>query len=172
MNSNLIRRDFLKLLGAGTSYLAIISPLFGLNACQVKISNELYETFLNPPAEAKPFYRWWWNGNRVTKEEVIRELEMMKSAGAGGVEINPIAMNPAVKDPSGKALDWLSDEWIEVLKTSIEKGKELGMISDMIIGTGWPFGGKFLADDETIQGHDIFTEKVKGPLTYDFDKKI
>lgn len=96
----------------------------------------------------------------------------MKNAGAGGVEINPIAMNPAIKNPTGKALQWLSDEWIEVLKASIEKGKELRTISDMIIGTGWPFGGRFMNDDETIQCFDLFTEEVNGPTTYTFNKKI
>jgi len=124
--------------------------------------------FVNPDAQAKPFYRWWWNGNRITKEEVIRELEIMKSAGTGGVEINPIALNPVIKNPTGVALEWLSPEWIEVLKTSLEKGQELGMISDMIIGTGWPFGGQFLQDNETIQGIDLYTEKIKGPLYYSF----
>ena len=172
MNSNLERRNFLKLLGAGTTYLTITSPLFGLNACKPEINeNNLFELFQNPPANAKPFYRWWWNGNRVTKEEVARELEIMKSAGAGGVEINPIAMNPEVKNLPGKELEWLSNEWIEVLKSAIDKGKELGMISDMIIGTGWPFGGKFLSDEETIQGHDIFLEKVTGPLKYKLNLK-
>ncbi len=172
MNSKSTRRNFLKIVGAGTSYLAITSPLWGLNACNQKITNEnLYQLFIEPPATAKPFYRWWWNGNRVTKEEVARELEVMKSAGAGGVEINPIELNQAIKNPTGNALEWLSNEWIEVLKSAIDKGNELGMISDMIIGTGWPFGGKFLDDKETIQGHDIFIEKIVGPTNYNFDTK-
>ena len=172
MNKTVARRDFLKILGAGTTYLAVSSPLWGLNACQPKpVVGDFYKNFVHPPSQSKPFYRWWWNGDRVTKEEVARELEVMHSAGAGGVEINPIALNPAIKNPTGKALQWLSKEWIEVLQASIEKGKELGMISDMIIGTGWPFGGKFLKDDETIQGLDIFTEKVRGPATYIFDEK-
>ena len=171
MSKTVARRDFLKIFGAGTSYLAVTSPLWGLNACQnQQINPEFYKNFVNPPSQAKPFYRWWWNGNRVTKEEVARELEIMKGAGAGGVEINPIALHPVVKNPSGKALQWLSDEWIEVLNTAIEKGNELGMITDMIIGTGWPFGGKFLEDDETIQGFDLYTEKVNGPSNYAFNK--
>ncbi len=170
MNSTFQRREFLKILGAGTSYLAITSPLFGLNACKKNVSSDdLFFVFRKPPSEAKPFYRWWWNGNRVTKDEVKRELEVMKNAGAGGVEINPIALNPAVKNPSAEALTWLSDEWVEVLKAAIEKGDELGMISDMIVGTGWPFGGKFLADEETIQGHDLYTEKIEGPIMYTFN---
>lgn len=172
MNKSINRRKFVKTLGAGTSLLAVSVPFGSFYSCSSGNPEEnLYRLFLNPDAQCRPFYRWWWNGNRVTKEEVIRELEIMKSAGSGGVEINPIAMNPVIKNPAGKALDWLSPEWIEVLKTSIEKGKELGMISDMIIGTGWPFGGKFLADEETIQGFDLFTEKVTGPRPWSFNKE-
>ncbi|MBT3384474.1 MAG: hypothetical protein HN778_12045 [Prolixibacteraceae bacterium] len=172
MESRSNRRDFLKIIGTGASYIAITSTLWGINACNQKITDEdLFHLFSNPPAEAKPFYRWWWNGNLLTKKEVIRELKIMKSAGAGGVEINPIALNPAVKNPIGKELEWLSNEWIEILNTAINKGKELGMISDLIIGTGWPFGGKFLDDSETIQGHDIYTEKINGPTIYSFNNK-
>ncbi|MCF6357385.1 MAG: hypothetical protein L3J54_06205, partial [Draconibacterium sp.] len=170
MKQNLARRDFIKTVAAGSALIAASSPLFMATSCINKPSDkELFKLFTNPPAEAKPFYRWWWSGNRITKEEVIRELEIMHSAGAGGVEINPIAINDKIVNPTGKELEWLSDEWIEILQTSIEKGKELGMISDMIIGTGWPFGGKFLADEETIQGHDIYTEKINGPTTYKFN---
>lgn len=168
------RRAFLKILGAGTSFLALGAPTLGLQACQTPpetASSSLYELFRNPPAQAKPFYRWWWNGNRVTAAEVERELEVMAAAGAGGVEINPIALHPAVKDPSGEALEWLSERWLKVLDASIQKAKELGMITDLIVGTGWPFGGKFLQDEETIQGFDLYTERLTGPATYQFDKK-
>ena len=173
MKPNIERRDFIKTVCAGTAFLTVNSPLYGLSAYATKAKTsekDLFKVFVNPPADAKPFYRWWWNGNRVTKEGVQLELEQMKKAGAGGVEINPIALHDAVENPTPKPLEWLSDEWIDVLKTAIEKGKDLEMISDMIIGTGWPFGGEFLKDDETIQGFDLFTEKIKGPTSYTFDK--
>ena len=35
----------------------------------------LYSGFVNPPAEARPFVRWWWNGNRITEKEIIRQPE-------------------------------------------------------------------------------------------------
>ncbi len=173
MKSDINRRSFIKTLSAGATFLAAGSPLYGLSACATKAktsAEDLFKIFMNPPADAKPFYRWWWNGNRVTKEGVQLELEQMKNAGAGGVEINPVALHDAVENPSAEPLEWLSQEWIEVLQTAIEKGKDLEMISDMIIGTGWPFGGRFLKDDETIQGFDLYTEKVQGPATWTFDK--
>ena len=51
--------------------------------------NDLYELFKNPPAVYRPFVRWWWNGNKVNKEELARELSILKNAGIGGVEITP-----------------------------------------------------------------------------------
>lgn len=167
------RRNFIKTTGVAASFVSIHSPLFTLNAFNSEDpKNVLFQYFQKPPAEAKPFYRWWWNGNRVTKQEVIRELEIMKSVGAGGVEINPIALNPEIMNPPGIPLDWLSDEWLDVLKTAIDKNRELGMISDLIIGTGWPFGGKFLNDEETIQGFDIYTTKISGPADFSINKII
>ncbi|WP_418262512.1 glycosyl hydrolase [Flavobacterium faecale] len=125
-------------------------------------SQELYLGFQNPPAEARPFVRWWWNGNKVNTDELDRELELLKEVGFGGVEINPIAMPNHALDNGDKALVWMSDEWIEMLVHACQKTKDLGMIADLIVGTGWPFGGEFLEKDETSQrmlNHSLtFTE--------------
>ncbi len=64
--------------------------------------DELYELFKNPPSIYRPFVRWWWNGDKVEKAELIRELHVMKDAGIGGVEINPIKF-PNKADDMGKA---------------------------------------------------------------------
>ena len=75
--------------------------LYVINACSKQSSNntesELYSGFQNPPAEARPFVRWWWNDNAVEPNELDRELELLKSMGFGGVEINPIAADRASK---------------------------------------------------------------------------
>lgn len=44
----------------------------------------------DPPAEARIMMRWWWFGPAVTRQELARELEAMKAAGIGGVEIQPV----------------------------------------------------------------------------------
>ena len=44
-------------------------------------ADELWKRFQNPPAEARPFVRWWWNGNRVTEVEILRELDLLEAAG-------------------------------------------------------------------------------------------
>ncbi|MFS4482748.1 glycosyl hydrolase [Hyunsoonleella sp. 2307UL5-6] len=132
----------------------LIITICTLNGCHKKSqstsSNDLFSKFQNPPAEARPFVRWWWNGNKVKTEELDRQLESLKHVGFGGVEINPIAM-PLSFDDSTASLVWMSDEWIDMVVHAAKKAKDLGMITDMIAGTGWPFGGEFLQDEETCQ---------------------
>ena len=60
----------------------------------------------------------------MEREEVARELRLLKQAGIGGVEINPIRFPPRTNDLGKPALRWLSPEWIDVLGfTFAEAGK-------------------------------------------------
>jgi alpha-L-rhamnosidase len=131
----------------------------------------LYSRFQNPSAEAKPFMRWWWNGNCVTAAEIEREIQIMHQAGIGGVEINPLEMPEYVTQPSeGKPLIWMSDEYRQMLKVAITEVRRLGMEVDLIIGTGWPFGGQFIEPSETLQG--IRTEIKKISLSNVYEGNI
>ncbi|MDR1779954.1 MAG: glycoside hydrolase family 2, partial [Tannerella sp.] len=107
------RRKFLKsgmVLAAGVPAMRMYSfapPL--TNRPQVEQQpddDSLYELFRNPPATAKPFVRWWWNGDKLSAKEIVRELDVMKAAGIGGVEINPIAF-PGGDDLGIPSLPWL-----------------------------------------------------------------
>ena len=133
----------------------LIFGLFILNGCNYEQaenkSNELYSKFQNPDAEAKPMVRWWWNGNAVEANEIKRQLAVMSDAGIGGVEINSIAMPPTVKNIGQQELDWAGKEWCNMVKVASLEAKRLGMITDLIVGSGWPFGGKFLNKEDIIQ---------------------
>lgn len=111
----------------------------------------LFSDFENPPTDARPFVRWWWNGNHLQKNEIIRQLDVLQKAGIGGVEINPIAMPEEAKPIETQPLTWLSKELNEMLKFAALETQKRGMIADLIVGSGWPFGGEFLAENETIQ---------------------
>ena len=56
-----------------------------------EVADPLFASFQEPPARLRPFVRWWWNGSRVAEAEILRELDLLKAAGVGGVEINTIA---------------------------------------------------------------------------------
>jgi hypothetical protein len=147
-------------------YLIFIFALFGLvgfqNIYETPTDNKLFEGFKNPPAEARPFIRWWWNGNHLDKKELSRQLKVMQEAGLGGIEINPIAMPEEAKDVGTQPVEWLSKEWNEYLKFTSEEARQRGMITDIIVGSGWPFGGEFLKKEETIQKVLSYEKPVKG----------
>ena len=49
--------------------------------------HQIEEHLSNPPKYYRPFVRWWWFGNALTKEEITREMNLMVLKGIGGVEI-------------------------------------------------------------------------------------
>ena len=167
------RRDFVKssLISASglvvaNSVLGEINPVF-----EPKFGEELYNGFQNPPSDSRLFVRWWWNGNRLAEKEILRELDVMQAAGIGGVEINPIAF-PGDTDPVGyEALTIFDDKWLEMLQTALKGAKERGMICDMIVGSGWPFGGEFLKKEDQSQMVTIGTVDLEGNRKYRFDVK-
>ncbi|MDR0725891.1 MAG: hypothetical protein LBF59_07800, partial [Prevotellaceae bacterium] len=159
------RRSFLRSGMILTVGLPMLRPrsLFANSGADVE-SDPLFTAFRNPPVTAKPFVRWWWNGDKVTAKEILRELDVMKDAGIGGVEINPIAF-PGGDDLAIPSLEWLSPEWIEMVKVALQGAEERGIVCDIIVGSGWPFGAEFLQGDEQSQLLTLTCRRVKGPAT-------
>ena len=149
----------------------ILLLLVGLTFCQcgskraILSTEHLYQEFQQPSSEYHPFVRWWWNGDKVEADELVRELRLLKEASIGGVEINPIAF-PTYCDSIGKpSLQWLSSEWINMLKVCFDEAKKLDMTCDLLVGSGWPFGAEFLHEDERAQIVVNYSEPVTGPTT-------
>jgi hypothetical protein len=175
-----IRREFIRLASLTTAAM----PFTNLRDCNASSSGlfestnrnsrlhpqlanssaaGLYEIFREPTNQYRPMVRWWWNGDRVVGKEILRELDVLQAAGIGGVEINPIRF-PAEADPMNtRALTWLSDEWIDVLKVALRGTKERGMTCDMIVGSGWPYGGEFLSRQDQTQMVALGTKSFTGP---------
>jgi hypothetical protein len=130
----------------------------------------LFEAFREPPARLRPFVRWWWNGARVTEGEILRELDVLKAAGVGGVEINTIAMRDDVPKEALAAFPerpWLSPAWCAAVKAAAEGARERGMTADLIVGSGWPFGGRFLAPAEQTKRVRVVRRDVTGPGVFE-----
>jgi len=127
----------------------------------------LYEIFKNPLSIHRPFVRWWWNGDKVEKEEITRELRLMKDAGIGGVEINPIKFPARTDDLNKPSVQWLSPEWIDLLDYTLKEAAALDITCDLIVGSGWPFGAEYLEGDERSQTVVIATHKLEGPDDYE-----
>ncbi|HKU23836.1 MAG TPA: hypothetical protein VJQ54_00115 [Candidatus Sulfotelmatobacter sp.] len=68
------------------SVLMIFGAVFGWAQSAADLAR-LRQSFAHPPDDCRLMMRWWWFGPAVTKPEIRRELEQMKAAGIGGVEI-------------------------------------------------------------------------------------
>ena len=102
----------------------------------------LHRAFVHPPDNCRIMMRWWWFGPSATKPELKRELEQMKAAGIGGVEIaTPYPL--ALDDPETgfHNYNFVSAEHIDNLRFAADQARQLGMRVDITIGSGWPFGG-------------------------------
>ena len=86
----------------------------------------------------KTWTRWWWMGSNIDKKNVKQNLIELHKAGIGGVEITPIY---GVKGEEENYLDFLSPEYLEILDYTIKTADSLHMGVDMVLGTGWPYGG-------------------------------
>ncbi|MDR1859360.1 MAG: glycoside hydrolase family 2 [Bacteroidales bacterium] len=164
-NSSLSRRTFLKsgvILTAGAQVAGMYPFSIPAVGATDDAADRLYELFKNPPTTAKPFVRWWWNGDRLSADEILRELDLMRDAGIGGVEINPILF-PGGPDLGIPSLPWLSQEWIDMVKVALKGAAERGIICDIIVGSGWPFGAEILEGDDRSQLMTLTSRKISGP---------
>lgn len=127
---------------------------------------DLYGAFRNPDSRYRPYVRWWWNGSRVAADEIVRELDLLHEAGIGGVEINTISFPERTDSVGYAALPWLSDAWIRMVQTAADACRERGMVCDIIVGSGWPFGAEFLTRDEQIRQLYPVTIDVPGGQTF------
>ena len=129
--------------------------------------SNLKEHFHNPPEEYWPRTRWWWPGNAVTKEEIAWELREMHEKGIGGVEICSVW-----KMYEKGNIPYLSEKWLEVVKYTIQKAKELNMSVSLTFGPGWTFGGFWVKPEDRskclvpvwvdVDGPKIFKGEIPG----------
>jgi hypothetical protein len=140
-----------------------------LHSCREKSVSENTVAWPSISSETKPWTRWWWHGNVVTEEGITAELEALKTAGIGGVEITPIYGVYGYED---KFIQYLSPEWIERLLYTLKEADRLGLGVDMATGTGWPFGGPWVTDANACRNFRYKIYPLKGgqslPYTIEF----
>lgn len=110
-----------------------------------------------PKVENKPFVRWWWHGSAVDPEGLTYNLEEFARRGLGGFEITPIF---GVKGNEANDIPYLSEKWMEMLRHVAKESERLGLQMEMNNGTGWPFGGPEVTENESARKLIIRTWEV------------
>lgn len=106
--------------------------------------------------ENRPGVRWWWLGSAVDKSNLTWNLEQLSKAGIGAVEITPIY---GVKGNDSKEIDYLSKDWMSMLDHTQKEAKRLNIQVDMSNGTGWPFGGPHISNEDAAT--KLIVEKIQ-----------
>src|SRR5256714_5461551 len=144
---------------AGTLQIVCLL-LIAFSITRAQTIAEVQRGFDRPPDDARIMMRWWWFGSSVTKPELEREMRLMKEGGIGGFEVQ--ATYPLFPDDPSlgvRNLSYLSDEFLDALRFTSAKAKELGLRMDLTLGSGWPYGGPSVSIEDAAA--TLRTERVK-----------
>ncbi|MDR1024305.1 MAG: hypothetical protein LBL56_01160 [Treponema sp.] len=88
------------------------------------------EEFKNPGCEYRAAPFWAWN-NRLDKDELTWQIEQLKKLGYGGFHMHV---------RTGMATEYLSDEYIEIVRACVEKARGENMLAWLYDEDRWPSG--------------------------------
>jgi hypothetical protein len=95
--------------------------------------------------DARPYTRWWWFSGVIDDAAVRAQLDWVKAAGFGGVEIAWVYPQPGAE----AGPDWLSTEWSAAVACAKGYATAIGLGCDFTFGTLWPFGGSFVTEADS-----------------------
>ncbi|GGG12906.1 hypothetical protein GCM10010912_66660 [Paenibacillus albidus] len=91
---------------------------------------KIWQELKLPSADYRPVPLWSWN-DRLEPGELERQIEEMHRAGIGGFFMHA---------RGGLQTPYMGEEWMEAIRTSITKSRELGMNAWFYDENGWPSG--------------------------------
>ena len=141
-----------------------------LSSTEDSLLSALKNTFLQPAFNTRPMTRWWWFGGAATTEEITRELALMRDAGLGGVELNPVY--PLETDDPKRGIcntRYFSPEWFDLLRHTVKETRSLGLQFDLTLGSGWPYGGPFIPVELASRKLEVLTKDIVGPADFVWD---
>lgn len=104
--------------------------------------------------ECRPGTYWWWMGSAVDPANLTRELERYRAAGLGGVHVIPIY---GAKGYENRHIEYLSPQWLAMLRHAVREAQRLDMFVDMTTGSGWNFGGPNVRPEDACAWVDFKT---------------
>lgn len=111
---------------------------------------ERQKLFENPTGEyrAKPF--WSWNG-KLEKEELKRQIEVMKEMGFGGYFMH---------SRTGLETEYLGEDWFSLINACADDGYEKGMEAWIYDEDRWPSGSAGGLVTQDIQCRAMYLEMI------------
>lgn len=108
--------------------------------------------FKNPTSEYRGAPFWAWNCE-LKKDELLWQIEQLKAMGLGGFHMH---------SRDGMATPYLSDEFMELIESCVDKAEKEGMYAYLYDEDRWPSGsagGIITKDRKYAQRYLFFTTK-------------
>jgi hypothetical protein len=122
--------------------------------CAEKLDIDL---FRNPTAEYRGTPFWAWNAD-LKADELCRQIDVFREMGLGGFHMHV---------RTGLENEYLSDEFMQLVKTCVEKAKANEMLAWLYDEDRWPSGaaGGFVTKDVEYRGRRYV-------FSHDYDKTV
>lgn len=142
-----------------TLFLLVLTPVF----LETAYAGSLDEAFRDPPESARPGVYWYFMDGNLDREEMVKDLESMKSAGLG----NLVFLEVDVGVPRGP-VEFMSDEWQGLFANAVHHAERLGIDITLGAGPGWTgSGGPWVKAEESMQHLVFSTVETSGPAAFD-----
>ena len=125
----------------------------------------LHNGFKNPPESAKPRTWWHWTNSNVTKEGITKDLEWMKRAGIGGMQLADVAAGQG--QVVEKKIIFGSPEWLDAVRYAASEADRLNLEMTIFSSAGWSLtGGPWVKPEQAMKKLVWSETNVKGPLNF------
>lgn len=161
--------------------LGRISGILFLISLSLNVSGQgeavsLPDGFRNPPESAKPRTWWHWTNSNITKEGITKDLEWMKRAGIGGMQLADVASGQG--QTVDKKILFMSPEWLDAVKHAASEAERLDLEMTIFSSAGWSLTGgpwvkpgqamkKLVWSEMDLKGPQSFTGKLPDPPSYE-----
>ncbi|GAB3908563.1 hypothetical protein GCM10028803_44420 [Larkinella knui] len=122
------------------------------------------EGFKNPPTQARPKVYWWWLNGNVDTVRLKEELNAMKTAGIGGVDIFEIGVppynNPNDMVKAGPA--FMGTESLKAIEIAIREATRLKLEVGLNLASSWNAGGSWITPQHAAKSIYVSKTTVDG----------
>jgi len=154
-----------KILIACLSTALVLLHFSGTLSAQQPASTPLEEGFKNPPESAKPRTWWHWTNSNVTKQGITKDLEWMKRAGIGGMQLADVAFGQG-QEVEEKLL-FRSDEWLDAVRHAASEANRLNLEMAIFSSAGWSLtGGPWVKPEQAMKKLVWSDLNLKGPQNF------
>jgi len=145
------RRSFLGLVGIGAPTILLRGVKGAKASAATKGKTGFRKGWSNPPLEFSQAPFWFWN-DRLSEEQIVRQLEDFRAHGVYGFVIHPRAGLP-------RSIGWMSDRMIHFMRFAIERAMERAMWVVLYDEGMYPSGsssGQVVAENPAFRTRALF----------------